>query len=257
MKLQALYGEKLSVIELPGVTSSESEAIHCSLLTLKEIAEHDFAVLSEMIFNTDHLGHLTNEHVLQEIYRRLPRKAFEEGKRLFGPEVEQRVRLSKKIQDAVAQQWRSAELPQVVIGSQVVGGVFSANYYTGIVEENLSCTIAEIEADPLSSVSPQPPTIHLANSTIELGTVVPGSIVPIKINVTNTGEEPLELTWVELEKDCRVVRIPTSGIPKGESGEVRLSLAVPEHEYGAIARTAVIHSNATGGVLINVVGVVQ
>ena len=217
--LQRAVGEKLAIVELPGPGSNEATLIHRSLLALREVSPNEFTALSERIYGSEHLGKLTHQHIMREVLKRVPTDEFHAVQHRFSKQIDQRIAVGRQLQQANAVQTGTTDLPQVIIGSEVLGSNDTEpDLVAEAIRRNLGFSLPV--ADEQRSTQPQtsPPSVELEASTIRLGKVGPGTEIPVTIRVTNGGELPLIISWVRFEKDCHLVAIPRAPDLCGEIG---------------------------------------
>ena len=256
--IQWKFRDKLSILELPGSNDDESRLIHRTLLTLRELNPSEFTSLTESIYASKHLGKLTHQQIVREILKRVSSTDFVEIQYRFGKEIDWRIALGGQLQEANASRSGTTDLPQIIVGPQVLAGAAASNeteFYAELVQRNLGIS-GEAAASDGSPTRPKlPPLVELEESTIQLGKVAPGAEIPVVIDVTNAGERPLEITWVRFEDDCRLVSIPQTAIYPGQSGKVQLVVSIPHGKLGAFERTLTIFSNANSdGNPVRIVG---
>lgn len=243
--VQRAYGEQLGVIELPGASSPDAKAIQRSMLTLRELRSHNFAAISENIYSSKNLGELKHEHVLREILKRVPGETFHQAEEDFHGRVDSAMTLASEIRQANLKNGGSAELPQVIIGSALLSGVADdPGFYVEKIRNHLGILFPTRGIGKADPAAKSPPVPELDKAKIELGPVAPGAEIPVVIRVTNSGQSPLQITWVRFEDNCRLLEIPRDPIPFGKSAEVRFLVTIPDGKLGRFERTLTIHSNA-------------
>jgi uncharacterized membrane protein len=256
VELQRPYGKQLAILELPGTVSLESSLIHRLLLALRELREHEHAALSEAIYASQSLGELKSEYILRDTLKRVPNDAFWDVQKRFGKQIETRIALGRKVQDANAAHAGTTDLPQIMVGSTVLAGAsIEPEVCARMVRHHIGPTFPIAEEGGVILEPNAPPAVELKDSTIDLGPVAPGAKIPIVISVTNGGALPLEISWVRFGEDCHVLETPRAPILRGKSADVRLAVSIPHGKLGAFERSLTIHSNANAeGDTVHIVG---
>ncbi|MCB1094825.1 MAG: DUF1573 domain-containing protein [Verrucomicrobiae bacterium] len=241
--LQRAYGKQLAVIELPGTSSPESGLIHRSMLELREASKQEFVALSELIYNTENVGELTNARIIQEIQKRIPASSIRAALESSGNDIAQRLAVAREVQNAASNDSAAPKLPHIIVRSQVVTGVSDIQEYAQMIQRNLNLAIPDLTNRNATDL--KPPTVKLETPEIKIGQVSPGMEIPISIPVSNGGQSPLEVRWVQFGKDCQLVAVPKTPIHEGQSADIQVLVKVPSDKQGPFQRTFTIHSNAT------------
>ncbi|MEZ5325581.1 MAG: DUF1573 domain-containing protein [Verrucomicrobiales bacterium] len=240
--LQRAYGKQLAVIELPGTSCPESALIHRSMLELREASKQEFVALSELIYNTENVGELTNARIIQEIQKRIPASSIRAAQEHSGNDIAQRLAVAWEVQNAASND-SAPKLPHIIVRSQVVTGMSDTQEYAQMIQRNLNLAIPDLTNRNATDL--KPPTVELETPEIKIGKVSPGMEIPISIPVSNGGQSPLEVRWVQFGKDCQLVAVPKAPIHEGQSADIQVLVKVPSDKQGPFQRTFTIHSNAT------------
>ena len=244
VNLQHVFEPDVAFVEVPGVSHPESEGIHRSLLELRALSDHEFTALSELIYDTEQIGDLTSDDVSREISKRVPAGDLQEAQRKHGGQISRSLAFGSRLQKAACLQYGAEDLPIVVVGSHVLSG--------SVRPEELAEAIAREFSFFAANLTPRQPEelaaiAEIEKSNVAVGVVHPREDLRISIPLTNTGGNPLEVKWVELDEGCRVIAVPRTPIYRGKSAEIRIGLRLPDGIIGEFERVLKIHSNASKG----------
>lgn len=251
VELQRNCGEALAIVELPGITEGSGAAeIHRSMLILREIAPHAFTALCESLHASEHLGRLKNEHVRREILKLVPEADFLAAEKRLRRDIDQRLVLGRRVQEANSLHGGSGSLPQLMVGSEVVAGA-SASTDGGFLADRLlrhtGIAVPTSADGALIPASPKQPIMEIKEATIDLGRVAPGETIALDVPITNRGQAPLQIEWVRFENNCRLISAPRIPIHPGKTADIALSVSIPKGKLGTFERSLTIYSNAGNG----------
>ena len=229
--VQESFGADLAIVLLPAAGDDEGRAIHRALLTLRKADPAFYSEVESRI--VDGRIPATHSAVVEAAVRLVGASRFQAVHRYYHGRIVaalDQVRATIELNDDNG----AGVFPRLFAGQKVLVGFDGSPTQ---VEQHIA------EALRIRSLTEVPyrPVLSLRNSTIDLGELLPGQVVPVTIPFENAGNEPLAITLVKGGSGVRVEELPAAPVPPGD--DAILGLQVRAGQVGDVLRDVLIGSN--------------
>ena len=216
-RVQSSIGDRLGVVMLPGVRGEASEAIHRLMLTLYREDPAAQAKLASRLHTGEDSP--TASDVRSAVAKALGPKELDQVMARHRAAIDSQLRLTKSILAANKEAVDTSNLPQLLIGDEVlVGAAKDDAAYYAILNDKLDLKRAHA------------PRLQLASDRVDLGEVSAGVGREVALSFTNIGEQTAVMSGLRMPRHWRVVQAPPQQVAPGAAAEIKFIAATPQED---------------------------
>lgn len=267
-------GPDFAIALLPGARDDNGRLVQHVMLCLFKADPSKYALLSQALLAGTHPATGAAVRATAENY--LGAAAWALAEITHGPWAAEQILAARKLHVANQAFANSSKLPQLMAGNQILIGYYAemrpvnAFVEAALHPEKHAATAAlvnhpvshgedtspsekEAQAKASAVAHPGAPMLELRQKIMDLGTLPAGQPKTCQVEFTNSGKEPLKISWIGLDAGCEVVRSPREIIPQGGMATITLAVTAPETGH-LFQRKISIHSNAPVPTVLQIQG---
>jgi uncharacterized membrane protein/protein-disulfide isomerase len=255
-------GSDFAVVLLPAARDDNASKVQHTMLCLFREDREKYQALSQQLWSGVHPAGA--EAVRLSAQALLGPEVWTAAERKHTNWATTQILATRKLHEANQVYTNSTRLPQLLAGNQILVGYYeAAERLNAFVESSLhpdtpaaKAALAAAAATPVA-MEPTPvavtPQLVTKQNFQDLGAFKPGQKRVCTVNVLNSGNTPMKISWIGLDAGCELLKMPREAIPTGGAANISLNVQAPE-QADVFLRKINIHTNAPEPIIVSVQG---